>query len=91
MIGATTRLCLSVQLMQIYISKKMVLLCNILRGNVSVLLSITLFWTVLYWLKFIDPTKFTWDLHDLVETIWNPTNKRECVEKLVLDSASDTL
>jgi len=29
------------------------------------------------------PTKFIWDLHDLVRPVWILTNQRECVEKCV--------
>jgi len=33
----------------------------------------------------MGPTKFIWDLHDLVGPMWILTNQRECVEKCVLE------
>jgi len=33
----------------------------------------------------MGPTKFIWDLHDLVGLMWILTNQRECVGKCVLE------
>ena len=57
------------------------------KRNASNTPSNTYFSTHSLWLVeiHIGPTKFIWDLHDLVRPMWIWTNQRECVENCVLE------